>query len=581
MCVHTKLGVFLVIAILAESAASAHETDQYSVPLGREFADLRLYFSEVFHDRIVSAVEKTNARIEHSLRHGDSPEATAQLQSPDTIAWALLLECPPVMNYVETLEFRLRTPELRNRYPGLVVAHQPFFWIYHHWALLLDFTKPVRLARTSTIMIDGTYLGTDKIVHFVHMGYLYFAEYRRAKSQELSDQEATRRAVALGTGGNLLLSENTLLGMLTTGVRSNADLAANYAGLKFFRNLTEEVSIRGTLHPPMLVRDGPLWKLNIHVRPTSDFFSVFVTDHWDEALNVCTYGPGIGFCVRQQLRKRCDDLLAWYYDEQGKRRTREQFVRIAEELDTYFGEDYGHLGTPAETVNIANSCFDAEREATSNPTPTASAGNSDEGVSREDLNETDRLGRDAVWWAAARGELEHLRRLLARGAHVDAADLDGETPLHCAARWGHTEIADLLLSKGADPNAQTRYGTTPLHLAVRELRSETAKTIIEHGADVNRRDTFGCVPLHDVAKRGDLRLAAMLLDAGADVDIQDNFGTTPLHSAARCEYDNLVSYLLLHNADATLANALGCTAPDVARSRRSHGHPCPIRGSQA
>ena len=77
--------------------------------------------------------------------------------------------------------------------------------------------------------------------------------------------------------------------MLTTGIRSNADLAANYAGFKFYRNLTEEVRIGDRVMPPMLVRQGPYWRLNDQVQPDSDFFTAFITPHWNEALNPNVY----------------------------------------------------------------------------------------------------------------------------------------------------------------------------------------------------------------------------------------------------------------------------------------------------
>ena len=36
-------------------------------------------------------------------------------------------------------------------------------------------------------------------------------------------------------------------------------------------------------------------------------------------------------------------------------------------------------------------------------------------------------------WAASRGDLGAIQRLIARGASIDAPDYDGRTPLHLAA----------------------------------------------------------------------------------------------------------------------------------------------------
>ncbi|MGD2081126.1 MAG: hypothetical protein PVJ36_08365, partial [Nitrospirota bacterium] len=276
---------FALAAALVPASAACHETDQYSVPLGREFADLRFYLSDYVFDRLDEAVEKTNSRIERSLRDGQPTEETARLQSPEAIAGAVSSEFPAVVYLVETWEFALRSERVKSRFPGMVVTYKPAFWIYHHPLLILDPTKLVRLRRTSTVMVDGTYFGTDKIPHFFDMGHIYFKTYRRALKEGLSEKEATGRAVSVSAGGDLIFSEGAILGGFTTGVRSNADLAANFAGLKFYRNLTEEVSLKGRMRPPLLLREGHYWRLNDHVKPHSDFFSVFVSRHFDEALN--------------------------------------------------------------------------------------------------------------------------------------------------------------------------------------------------------------------------------------------------------------------------------------------------------
>jgi ankyrin repeat protein len=581
-----KLRTTLAFALAASLALSAyaHEADQYSVPAGREFADLRLFFSEEFHGALQSAVSSTNARIKRSLRNGQATGQTASLQSPEVIARAMLSEFPPVANYIELLELALRTPKVRARYPGLVIAHQPAVWIYHHWALLLDPTKLVRLWRSSTIMVDGTYFGTDKLAHFTHMGHIYYSAYRQARAAGQDEAAANRRAVSLGAGAHPFFSENALLGLVSTGVRSNADLAANYAGLKFYRNLIEPVRVRGELRPPLLVRDGPYWRLNDHVRVNSDFFTVFTTDHWDEALNPNTYVPGMGIWLRYEVRKRCDDVLNWYRDRHGRRRTKAEFTRIAEDLRTYYGEDYGHAGEFEKMVTIANCCFDDQEPSgtvvtqnSSRSAVTARAhvrrsssasppGGGGTGEREQPLNVklADRHGRTAVWWAAADGDTDVLRRLIAQGGDVNAADLDRETPLHCAARWGRTPAVEVLLQAGAEVNARTVYGATPLHLAVRESQIEVVSMLLARGADASARDAFGCTALHDAAAKGEEKSVALLLHAGASPSAGDGFGTTPLHRAARAGHAEVVALLSKKDGDATATNAFGRTALDEA-----------------
>ncbi len=517
----------VVMVLCMGPVASGHETDQYSVPLGREFADLRVHFSTKFFEALGDVRDKLNAGIRRSLRDGRATSSTARYQSPEAVARAVLFEFPPVVFYVESLELELRMPALRSRYPGLIVAHQPAVWIYHHWALLLDLTKPIRLARSSTIMIDGTYLGTDKIVHFVHLGFLYHSSYRAALKAGASEEQALQRAVRLGAGANPLFSENALLGLLTTGVRSNADLAVNYAGLQFYRNLTEAVRIGGALRPPMMVREGEFWRLNDHVLPHSDFFTVFVSDHWDEALNPNTYGPGITGVVRGQLQARCAEVLDWYRDEHRQVRTQEGFALLADQLSTFYGEDYGYTGEKDQMVSIANCCFADDDSQDLRQVVTIALIGQTNGETR------DSLGRSPLWWAAREGRLADVRALLGRRADVNAQDVDGETPLHCAARWGHASVAEVLLDHGANPDAQARYGATPLHLAVRGVRHEVVAALLTKGARASMQDEFGCTPLHDAAARGDGRSIALLLAAGSDSNARDIHGSTPLHYAAR------------------------------------------------
>jgi ankyrin repeat protein len=546
------------------------------------------------YEKLEAAAERTNARIRRSLRNGRQTAETVRLRSPQVVARAVWMEFPPFIHHVESLELELRSAKLRDRYPGLVIVHQPVFWIYHHWVLMLDFTKFTRLWRSSTIMVDGTYFGTDKFVHFVHMGHIYYTEYRKAVTAGLNEGQASRRAVALGTGDNLFLSENGMLGMLTTGIRSNADLAANYAGLKFYRNLTEEVQFGVEGRAPLLVRDGLYWRLNDHVHPHSDFFNVFITDHWDEALNPNSFGFGIAPFVREGLEKRCADVRSWYRDEHGQPLTRQRFARIADELQTYFGEDYGYEKQTSEIVSIAECCFGVSEQPAllgsreggapflekagdgeSHTFELLSGGTVGYGLSARNTAETvDRFGRSPLWWAAAKGQKEEVARLLEQGYEPSHADVDGETPLHAAARWGHRTVAENLLENGADVNAKTFYELTPLHLAVRELRGDTVGTLVDHGADVNAKDVFGCTPLHDAAAHGDEACTMLLLEAGAVPTIQDHHGTTPLHRAAREGSASVVAVLLLRGADPAISNAPGKTAYDEARER---GHDAVLR----
>lgn len=61
-----------------------------------------------------------------------------------------------------------------------------------------------------------------------------------------------------------------------------------------------------------------------------------------------------------------------------------------------------------------------------------------------DLNASDKQGVTALHLAAAAGDIETVRLLLAHGARTDLVSADGHTPVMIAEQAGHTTIADLL-----------------------------------------------------------------------------------------------------------------------------------------
>jgi hypothetical protein len=81
-------------------------------------------------------------------------------------------------------------------------------------------------------------------------------------------------------------------------------------------------------------------------------------------------------------------------------------------------------------------------------------------------------GNDAgtvLHWAARRGHLPTLARLLAAGADVNTRNAAGWTPVHCAADGGYPEALVALVEAGADVNAASLRGLTPLFLAMNSL----------------------------------------------------------------------------------------------------------------
>lgn len=361
MLAKRPLVVWLIAGVVAAPFAGltppawAHETDQFSVPVGREFADLGPFVSYASYTAIRRGMEKTNASIARAVKAGRRAEVE-RLQSPDTIAAAVHKAYGPAYNQIEDLETLVHKPKFIDRFPGRILGYSPPRWIYHDTHFAFDPRKVnMSLWRASTIKVYGVYLGTDKLGHFHDMGYIYYESYRHALRRGLGEEEATRRGVEVGVSG--ILSERGILGEVSSGIYSNGDLAANFVGMKFYENLTHPVKLRGEEHPPLLVPDGPYWSMNPEVFRDVDFFRAYVTDHFDEALNPSLYTGGIRRGIVRAVHDRAADLRGWYGDEDGHERPREYFDALTRELGTYYGEDYGHRGDADTLVTIGNAAY--------------------------------------------------------------------------------------------------------------------------------------------------------------------------------------------------------------------------------
>ena len=170
--------------------------------------------------------------------------------------------------------------------------------------------------------------------------------------------------------------------------------------------------------------------------------------------------------------------------------------------------------------------------------------------------------------AAARSDLEAVRRLLREGADVNAPQGDGMTALHWAAERGDADLADVLLYAGARVDAGTRIGHyTPLHLASRRAGATVVEVLLDAGSDPNASTTnSGATPLHLAAATGDPAVVEVLVEAGADVNGREGaWGQTPLIFAAASNRVAAMEVLLGAGADLSLA----AWSVDVAERERA------------
>ena len=75
-------------------------------------------------------------------------------------------------------------------------------------------------------------------------------------------------------------------------------------------------------------------------------------------------------------------------------------------------------------------------------------------------------GNSALHFAVLNGNIEMVKYLLAKGANVNAQNIDGDTPLHLAAKQGNQSIIFGLLINGSDPAIENYNRETVLHIAL-------------------------------------------------------------------------------------------------------------------
>lgn len=182
---------------------------------------------------------------------------------------------------------------------------------------------------------------------------------------------------------------------------------------------------------------------------------------------------------------------------------------------------------------------------------------------------TARFAASPIADAAERGDLATVKKLVAQGVSVNAAQGDGMTALHWAADRGDSALTAVLLRAKANVRATTRIGAyTPLHIAARSGSPAVVRALLAAGSDVKTTTASGATALHFAAAAGNPDVVAALLEKGADPNARESaWGQTPLVFAAEYDRAEAIKVLLKHGADPSIHTRVVNLSEQTAREQ--------------
>ncbi|XP_017960470.1 kinase D-interacting substrate of 220 kDa isoform X3 [Drosophila navojoa] len=170
----------------------------------------------------------------------------------------------------------------------------------------------------------------------------------------------------------------------------------------------------------------------------------------------------------------------------------------------------------------------------------------------------------ALLCATRNGHLDVVQLLLDHGAEIEHRDMGGWTALMWAAYRGHTDLVRLLLDKGADGNAHGNYHLGALLWAAGRGFKDIVELLVQRGAKVNVGDKYGTTALVWACRRGNVEIVDTLVKAGANVDTAGMYSWTPLLVAAAGGHTDCVTSLLEKKPNVNALDKDGMTALCIA-----------------
>lgn len=145
-------------------------------------------------------------------------------------------------------------------------------------------------------------------------------------------------------------------------------------------------------------------------------------------------------------------------------------------------------------------------------------------------------------------------------------DEENSTPLHAAVDGGNAEVVRVLLKHGANPLALVEDMTPPLHLACSQGKLDMVKWMVEScGKDIlSHLDQYSRTPLHHSALsiHSACIITYIVQEGGSLINLnaQDSRGRTPLQTAITSGNLSGVKELIQRDVDLLVTDQKGCNA---------------------
>jgi uncharacterized protein (DUF4415 family) len=324
------------------------ETDQYNLPKV-PLADIGDEVSEHVEEAMRAAVETLNAKIaksaaclEAKTKGCDSPEKEKakleHLRSAKAVAEAF---------FKLTGDGSLFISKFGKWVNSHVFSSQPARYKAPYFESIF-ILNPIDYATLSpTVRLYGHEFGIDKLDHLFQQGFKYYTIYNEAVKKGSTPAEATTKAIKWGQK-----TERTYYGTWVSGVYSNGDLFANYAGLKFYLGMTKPQQIGDSERPALVTLSNGHWQI-ADQSLKENLLKPFITDHMNEALNPSSYRPTLIGSVRRSVKKyACPEWRSILPSIKPF-----DLEQQSAALENWNGEDYG-FSKRDRTVKLRETCFE-------------------------------------------------------------------------------------------------------------------------------------------------------------------------------------------------------------------------------